>query len=55
MAESNSSFERNDANCQALIDEFVAFTDTNEALAMMLLQQFNWQMVRIHSQFNLIF
>ena len=42
-------FERNDANCQKLIDEFVAFTDTNEALAMMLLQQFNWQMVCIGS------
>lgn len=45
----DQQFEINDANCQKLIDEFVAFTDTNEALAMMLLQQFNWQMVCIES------
>lgn len=54
MEESSAEpFEVNDANCQKRMDEFVAVTGTNEALAMFFLQDRDWNLDRsVNDYFN---
>lgn len=43
---SNLSFEFTGENCQKRVDEFVAITETNDALAQMFLQDRKWNVSR---------
>lgn len=50
---SNLSFEFTGENCQKRVDEFVAITETNDALAQMYLQDRKWNVARsVDDYFN---